>query len=94
VVPEDILALKGDLDKLKGKLKARLYDKDKKKIKDVAVKDLLDSVAKSRKKIDTVVFDGIVTKRLVEAAEAKGISNVVGVRKGSAESDKVNIYTL
>ena len=94
VIPEDILALNKDMGKLKGSLKARLYDKDKKKIKDVAVKDLLEAVEKTRKKIDTVVFDGIVTKRLIDAAETKGINNVVGVKKGRVSSEKVKIYTL
>ena len=94
VIPEDILALNKDMGKLKGSLKARLYDKNKKKIKDVAVKDLLEAVEKTRKKIDTVVFDGIVTKRLIDAAETKGINNVVGVKKGRVSSEKVKIYTL
>ncbi len=93
-VPEDILALGADMNKLKGNLKARLYDDKKKKIKDVPVKDLLDAIEKTKKKIDTIAFDGIVTKRLVEAAEKKSIKNIVGVRKGRVSSEKIGIYTL
>jgi DNA primase len=93
-VPEEILALGADMNKLKGSLKARLYDDKKKKIKDVDVKDLLDTISKTRKKIDTIAFDGIVTKRLVDAAEAGGVKNIVGVRKGRVSSEKIGLYTL
>jgi DNA primase len=93
-VPEDILALGKDMNKLKGSLKARLYDDKKKKIKDVAVKDLLDTITKTRKKIDTIAFDGIVTKRLIETAETKGVKNIIGVRKSKVSSEKLGVYTL
>jgi len=93
-VPKEILALKKDFEKMKGKLKARLYDTKKKKIKDVDVKGMIEAIEKSKKKIDTVLFDGIITKRLLEVSEAKGIKNIVGVRKSSSNSEKVNTYTL
>ncbi|MBT4870289.1 MAG: hypothetical protein HON47_01835, partial [Candidatus Diapherotrites archaeon] len=92
--PKPILALEKDFEKIKGKLKARFYDAKKKKIKDVKVKEMIEAMEKSRKKIDTVVFDGIITKRLLESAEEKGIKNIVGVRKSSASSTKVKTYTM
>ena len=92
--PKEILALKKDFEKMKGKLKARLYDAKKKKIKDVDVKEMIEAIEKSKKKVDTVLFDGIITKRLLEVSEAKGVKNIVGVRKSSANSDKVSTYTM
>jgi DNA primase len=92
--PAPILALEKDFEKIKGKLKARFYDAKKKKIKDVKVNEMIDAVEKSRKKIDTVIFDGIITKRLLEIAESKGVKNIVGVRKSSASSTKVKTYTM
>jgi len=75
-------------------LKARFYDAKMKKIKDVKVSEMIDSIEKSKKKINTVAFDGIITKRLLETAETKGIKSVVGVRKSTASSDKVKTYTM
>ena len=92
--PKEILALKKDFEKMKGKLKARLYDAKKKKIKDVDVKEMIEAIEKSKKKVDTVLFDGIITKRLLDVSEAKGVKNIIGVRKSSASSDKVSTYTM
>jgi len=92
--PKAILDLGKDFDKIKGELKARFYDSKKKKIKDVKVKEMIEAIEKSRKKIDTIIFDGIITKRLLDISETNGIKNVVGVRKGNASSDKVKTYTM
>ena len=92
--PKEIKALEKDFEKIKGKLKARLYDSKKKKIKDVKVNEMIEAIEKTRKKIDTIAFDGIITKRLLETAESKGVKNIVGVRKSTANSDKVNTYTM
>ncbi|MCX6801419.1 MAG: DNA primase DnaG [Candidatus Diapherotrites archaeon] len=93
-IPKDILALKKDLNSLKGKLKARLFDEKKKKIKDVAVKEMLEALKKTKKKVDTIVFDGIITSRVIEAAEEKGVKNIVGVRKANVHSKTIKMYTL
>ncbi len=94
-VPENVLSMKKEFDKMKGKSKARLLDEKGKKMgKDVEVKDMLDAIQKSKKKISTVMFDGIITNRLVEAAEAKGIATIVGVKKGQVTPQKVKAYTL
>jgi DNA primase len=92
--PKEILALEKDFSKIKGKLKARFFDKGNKKIKDVDVKSMIENLEKSRKKVDTIMFDGIITKRLLDVAEAKNVKNVIGVRKGTAKSDKVKTFTM
>jgi hypothetical protein len=80
---------------MKGKSKARLLDEKKKKIKEVDVKDLLDTIEKSKKKITTILFDGIITNRLVETADKKGIKNLIGVRKGNiTPKPTVKTYTI
>ena len=86
--------MKKDFEKLKGKSKARLLDEKNKKIKDVDVKDLLETIQKTKKKISTVMFDGIITNRLIEAAEAKEIKTVVGVKKATISPQKVKAYTM
>ncbi len=94
-LPKEFEKLKKDFPKLKGKSKAKLLDDKKKKIKEVDVKDLLDNIEKSKKKITTILFDGIVTNRLVEAAEKKGVKNIIGVRKGNLlPNQNVQVYTM
>ncbi|MFA5125623.1 MAG: DNA primase DnaG [archaeon] len=93
-VPQKILDMKKDFDKMKGKSKARLLDEKNKKIKEVEVKDMLEAIQNSKKKIHLVMFDGIITNRLVEAADAKGIAAVVGVKKGNIAPQKVKAYTM
>ncbi|MCX6803009.1 MAG: DNA primase DnaG, partial [Candidatus Diapherotrites archaeon] len=93
-IPEELKILQKDFDKLKGKSKARLLDDKKKKIKEMEVKDLLEELQKSKKKVSTIIFDGIITNRLVEAAEAKGVTNIIGVKKGNTNSEKVKLYTM
>jgi DNA primase len=93
--PSEIKKLEKTFAKMKGKLKANLLDEKHKKIKEVNVKELVEAIEKSKKKVSTVVLDGIITKRLLEICEAKGITSVIGVKKGpDAKSEKVKTYTM
>ena len=81
------------LKELESSLKARLFEKGMKKMKEVSVRDLLKSM-ETEKKVESVVFDGIVTKRLLAQAEASGIKTIVGMKKGKIEeSKKVKVLT-
>jgi DNA primase len=94
-IPKEVEKLRKTFDKLKGKSKATLLDAKKKKIKEVEVKDLLTEVQASKKKVDTVMFDGIITNRLIEAASAKGVSTIIGVKKGNiTPNEKIKTYTM
>ena len=82
------------MKELEGSLKARFFDTKMKKLKEVNVRDLLKEMEKT-KTADSVVFDGIVTKRLLEAAEKGKIKQLVGVKKGRIEdSETVKVSTL
>lgn len=94
-IPKEVEKLRKVFEKLKGKSKATLLDAKKKKIKEVDVKDLLTEVQTSKKKVDTIMFDGIITNRLIEAANAKGITTIIGVKKGNiTPNEKIKTYTL
>ncbi len=82
------------MKELENSLKARLLDKNDKKLKEISVRNMLEEMGKT-KNAETIVFDGIVTKRLLEEAEKNGIKNLVGVKKGKIEeSDKVRVIIL
>ncbi|RLF42299.1 MAG: DNA primase [Thermoplasmata archaeon] len=72
----------GILDDVAGSLKAVLLDSKDKEIKKIPVRELTDELQKG-KDIQTVVFDGIITQRLLDIAHSKNIKNIVGVKMGN-----------
>ncbi len=91
VIKQDLGEFGPLLKELENSLKARLYGSGLKLIKEVSVRDLLKSMEKE-KGIEAVVFDGIVTKRLIEQAEKSGIKTIVGIKRGKiGETGKVKV---
>jgi DNA primase len=82
-------------NKLEGTLEAVLFSKDMKEIERLPVSELADKL-NDVKDVDTVVFDGVITQRLVDIASKKNISYLVAARI----SDKIkqplnmNLVTL
>jgi DNA primase len=70
------------LNEISGSLKAVLFDNDDKEIKKIPVRELTDSLKKSDN-ISTVVFDGIITQRLLDIANSKNIKEIVGIKIGN-----------
>ena len=78
---------------LKNTLKAKLFDKDMKEIKEVETKNIVEELEKTSS-VNTVVFDGIITKRLVDTAEKIGVEYVVGAKKGKLPQTKVKTLVI
>jgi len=78
--PKELEPFKEKLEKLKGSMKAHLLDAKGKKIADVKVRDLIETLSK-KKKVHTILMDGIITNRLAEAADKNNVSNIVGIKK-------------
>ncbi len=59
------------------------------------VKEMIEAIGQLATPAKAVVFDGIVSQRLLDAAEEKGIGTVVGTRLGPIGKfpDQVKIYT-
>ncbi|RLF53257.1 MAG: DNA primase [Thermoplasmata archaeon] len=70
------------LKEISGSLKAVLFDKNGKEIKKIPVRELTDSLKKSNN-ISTVVFDGIITQRLLDIANSKNVKEIVGIKLGN-----------
>ena len=79
VTPTD--PLKEQFKTLKGTLKARLFDEEGNMVKEVPVRDIIKTLEHSSN-INAVVFDGIVTQRLLDVASSKGIKKIYGIKKG------------
>jgi len=70
------------LDDISGSLKAVLFDASNKEIKKIPVRELTDSLKKSNN-ITTVVFDGIITQRLLDIANSKNVKEIIGIKLGN-----------
>ena len=91
--PEDREKFLPVMEKLKGTLKAKLFDAQMNELSEVNVRDLVTSLDEN-KNAKFVVFDGIITKRLVEKASENKVECIVGVRKGKIEEGTVKAVTL
>ncbi|MCG2874127.1 MAG: DNA primase DnaG [Acidilobus sp.] len=74
---------------LKGTLEAVAYDRSWNEVSRVKVKDLFNWMQQVEPgKVYAVVFDGIVTQRLLDVASEKGIALLIGARIGSKVTSK------
>jgi hypothetical protein len=72
------------LEELSGKLQAVLLNDQLERIGEkVAVRDLADTLKKDVAGVTMVVFDGVVTQRLIDIALDKKIGTLVGVKTGN-----------
>ena len=81
------------LDDISGSLKAVLFDENDKEIKKIPVRELTDTLKKSDD-ISSVVFDGIITQRLLDIANNKNIKEIVGMKLGNVVKMPANVKVL
>jgi len=77
-IPEDVMK---EISNLKGTLEALVYDENWKNIARVPVKDLVKTIS-GLDNVKTIIFDGIITQRIVDIAYEKKIELVIGARIG------------
>ena len=62
---------------------AKVLDKDNQVLRQVAVKSLVNSLKEDSENVASIVFDGVISQRILDVSADKGISIVVGTRKGN-----------
>ncbi|MDR0335022.1 MAG: DNA primase [Methanomassiliicoccaceae archaeon] len=62
---------------------AKILDSENETIKEVAVKELVDTLKKDSDGISKIVFDGVISQRILDVSAEKGVNTVVGTRKGN-----------
>jgi DNA primase len=93
-IPENVMK---DMNELKGTLEAILYDNNWNVVARVPVRDLYDTLSKlEANKVKTVVFDGIITQRLIDIASQKNVSYLIGARIGNVlkRDEKVVLLSM
>ncbi len=71
--------LASGLDELSGTLRSRLYDSTGNVMREMPIRDLLQTVQETGG-IFAIVLDGVITQRLVELSVQKGIKAIYGLR--------------
>jgi DNA primase len=86
-LPPDLASYRDILGSVSGSLKAVLLDKEGNEIaRDIAVRELADTLKNAKEDVSAVVFDGVITQRLLDIASDRKIQTVVGVKVGNVSS--------
>ncbi len=60
-----------------------MLDSNNEVIRQVAVKSLVNSLKEDGDEVHAIVFDGVISQRIIDVSSEKGIKTVVGTRKGN-----------
>ena len=71
------------MDELDGTLCARLMDKNHNVLREVAGRDLARELKDSNGDVSGVIFDGVVTQRVLDIAVDKGLEYLIGAKMGN-----------
>lgn len=83
------------LDALQGSLKAVLLGSANAELqKEIAVRDLAEILKNSKEGVETVVFDGVITQRLLDIAAERKIKTVVGAKLGNITKKPTDVEVL
>ncbi|MDK6028724.1 DNA primase DnaG [Ignisphaera sp. 4213-co] len=81
--------------KLIGTLEAILFDAGWNIVERVPVRDLVEKLQQVEPgKIQAIVFDGVITQRLLDVASEKGVKLILGVRIGNISRKPENIFVV
>ena len=89
-----ISIIKRHIKEIEGKLIARILDKNYDVVKEVPVRDLVKTLKNGNVKAEVIVFDGVITQRLIDIASKKEIPCLVGVRLGSVVKMPTNVKVM
>ena len=62
---------------------AKLLAEDNSVIREIAVKNLVNSLKEDSESISVIIFDGVISQRILDVSIEKGIKTIVGTRKGN-----------
>ncbi|MDY6966973.1 MAG: toprim domain-containing protein, partial [Halobacteriota archaeon] len=85
--------LKTHADELNGTMSARLLDGEKKILKEVAVRDLADAL-KSSEGVKDIIFDGVITQRILDIAAEKGVNCLIGAKMGNVVKAPTSVKVM
>ncbi|PVX24221.1 MAG: hypothetical protein CW716_10555 [Candidatus Bathyarchaeum sp.] len=90
LVPKQIVEVSKELG---GTLEAVLLDKEMKQVERLPVRELAEKLKKLTD-IDTVVFDGVITQRLVDIAAERNVNYLVAARVSAAMKQPLKLKLM
>ncbi|MEM4258438.1 MAG: DNA primase DnaG [Candidatus Thermoplasmatota archaeon] len=82
ITPEKQKHYEQILNDISGSLKAVLFDSNGNELRKIPVRELTDEIKKDDH-VTAVVFDGIITQRLLDIANNKNVREIVGIKLGN-----------
>ncbi len=92
IVPSKENFLK-ELEELSNSLSARFYNTEYKRVAEVPVRDVIKKLGESRE-INAIIFDGIITQRLVDLASKQNVKTLVGIKLGNVNKTPEGIEII
>ncbi|MDK2827005.1 DNA primase [Methanolobus vulcani] len=77
-----------------GTFSARFLDGKDNVVNETAVRDLVSTLKDYETEVKTVVFDGVVTQRILDIAADKGIERLIGAKVGSVTKRPASVKVL
>jgi DNA primase len=90
LVPKQIVS---SIEELKGTLEALLFNEKMKQLERLPVSELAEKLGEIEG-VDAVVFDGVITQRLVDVADENKIKLLVAARVSDVVKQPLNVTTL
>ncbi|MDM7911673.1 MAG: DNA primase DnaG [Methanotrichaceae archaeon] len=82
------------VDELDGTLSARLFDRNRNVLKEVAVRDLARELKDANGDVNGVIFDGVVTQRILDIAAEKRLEYLIGAKMGNIAKSPVCVKVI
>jgi len=82
------------VEALNGTLKAFLLDAEGKVLKEVEVRNLVSALKESDGLVKSVIFDGVITQRILDIAAEKELNYLIGVKIGNVVKRPLSVKVL
>ena len=82
------------VEALNGTMNAVLLDAEGKVLKEVAVRNLASALKESNGLVKSVVFDGVITQRILDIAAEKELDYLIGVKIGNVVKRPLSVKVL
>ena len=93
-IPVELVTKAKDiLGELEGSLEAHLYDSSMNEVLKVPVNELVKNL-ENNSGSEHLIFDGIVTERLIELADSSGIKSIITNRIGNVKNNKTSLKII
>ena len=93
-IPVELVTKAKDiLEELEGSLEAHLYDSSINEVLKVPVNELVKNL-EDNSGSEHLIFDGIVTERLIELANSSGIKSIITNRIGNIKNNKTSLKII